>query len=129
MLNHAVEFYKILFAEEEDLGVSLDESFQEPEDLVTISENEMLECPFSEEEIRVAVLGSYAEGAPRPYGFPFLFYQTFWEDINDDFMNLVRRFEADNLNLDRINYAMITLIPKEQDAKDLKKFRPISLIN
>lgn len=34
-------------------------------------------------------------------------------------MNLVRCFEADNLNLDRINYAMITLIPKGKDAKNL----------
>jgi len=33
------------------------------------------------------------------------------------------------LNLDRLNYAIITLIPKEQEAKHLKKFRPISLIN
>jgi hypothetical protein len=29
----------------------------------------------------------------------------------------------------RLNYAMIILIPKEEEAKSLKKFRPISLIN
>ena len=46
-----------------------------------------------------------------------------------DFMNLVKDFEADQLNLDRLNYAIITLIPKEDKAKHLKKFRPISLIN
>jgi hypothetical protein len=33
------------------------------------------------------------------------------------------------LNLDRLNFAMITLLPKEPDAKTLKKFRPISLLN
>jgi len=44
-------------------------------------------------------------------------------------MRLVRDFESGNLNLDRLNYAMITLIPKEPDATHLKKFRPISLIN
>ena len=46
-----------------------------------------------------------------------------------DFMNLVKDFEADQLNLDRLNYTIITLIPKEDEAKHLKKFRPISLIN
>ena len=44
-------------------------------------------------------------------------------------MNLIRLFEQGGLNLDKLNYAMITLIPKEPDAKVLKKFRPISLIN
>jgi hypothetical protein len=44
-------------------------------------------------------------------------------------MNLIKDFEAEKLNLDRLNYAMITLIPKEPEATHLKKFRPISLIN
>lgn len=44
-------------------------------------------------------------------------------------MKLVNSFGADQLNLDRLNYAIITLIPKEPEAKTLKKFRPISLIN
>jgi hypothetical protein len=33
------------------------------------------------------------------------------------------------VNITRINYAMIILIPKEEEARILKKFRPISLIN
>jgi hypothetical protein len=44
-------------------------------------------------------------------------------------MNLVKSFEDNMLNLDRLNFAMITLIPKEPDARILKKFRPISLLN
>jgi hypothetical protein len=32
-------------------------------------------------------------------------------------------------NMDRLNYAMIILIPKEDEARTLKKFIPISLIN
>ena len=45
------------------------------------------------------------------------------------FMNVVRDFEAVNLNIERLNYALITLIPKEPEAKLLKKFRLISLLN
>ena len=44
-------------------------------------------------------------------------------------MALFKAFEKNNLDLERLNYAMITLIPKEPEAKHLKKFRPISLIN
>jgi hypothetical protein len=44
-------------------------------------------------------------------------------------MKLVNCFEKDMLNLDRLNFAMITLLPKEPDARTLKKYRPISLLN
>jgi len=44
-------------------------------------------------------------------------------------MALFRAFEKNDLDLERLNYAMITLIPKEPEAKHLMKFRPISLIN
>ena len=44
-------------------------------------------------------------------------------------MELFSCFERDELDLARLNYAMITLIPKENEAKHLKKFRPIRLIN
>jgi hypothetical protein len=44
-------------------------------------------------------------------------------------MAMVRGFERGEVNISRINYAMIILIPKEEEARSLKKFRPISLIN
>lgn len=103
--------------------------FWAEEEKVSLEENDCLEAPFTEEEVRDAIFGSYAEGAPDPDGFSFLFYQTFWDTIKSNFMNLVRMFEKGDLNLDRLNYAMITLIPKEPEAKTLKKFRPISLLN
>jgi hypothetical protein len=44
-------------------------------------------------------------------------------------MALVKSFEKGELNIKRINYAMLLLIPKEEGAKYLKKFRPISQLN
>jgi hypothetical protein len=38
-------------------------------------------------------------------------------------------WHADNLDIYTLNFAMITLIPKENDARSMKKFRPISLLN
>jgi hypothetical protein len=42
---------------------------------------------------------------------------------------LVKDFESGKLDVARLNYAIITLIPKEQDAREMRKFRPISLGN
>jgi hypothetical protein len=68
-------------------------------------------------------------GAPGPDGFSFMFYQKFWSVIKEDFITLVKSFDKGDLNIDRINYARIILIPKEEGARSLKKFRHISLIN
>jgi len=76
-------------------------------------ENEMLEAPFSESEIKEAVFDSYADGAPGPDGFSFLFYQHFWDLVKQDLMSLFKLFERGELDLDRLNYAIITLIPKK----------------
>jgi hypothetical protein len=44
-------------------------------------------------------------------------------------MAMVKGFEKGEIHISRINYAMIILIPKEEDVRSLKKFRPISFIN
>jgi hypothetical protein len=91
--------------------------------------NQWLEGDFSEEEIKKAIDRSYSEGAPSPNGFSFPFSQKFWPIIKDDFMAIVKEFETGKASMARLNYAMIILIPKEEEAKSLKKFRPISLNN
>jgi hypothetical protein len=44
-------------------------------------------------------------------------------------MTLIRGFEKGSIKMDKLNFAVIILIPKEEDARTLKKYRPISLIN
>jgi hypothetical protein len=97
--------------------------------MISMEENHMLEADFTEDEILQAIKGSYAEVATGPDGFSFLFYQKFWPIIKMDLMALVRQFEKGEINMARLNYAMIILISKKEEARSLKKFRPISLIN
>jgi hypothetical protein len=44
-------------------------------------------------------------------------------------MTLIKKFERGELDIARLNYPRIILLPKEDGARTLKKFRPISLIN
>jgi hypothetical protein len=58
-----------------------------------------------------------------------MFYQCFWDIIKYDLINLFEDWFEGDLDIIRLNFAMITLIPKENDAREMKKFRPFSLLN
>ena len=107
MLKVASDFYKNLYAREEKMNISLGSHFWDPEDMISIEENDSLQKPFSVDEIKAAVFGSYASGAPGPDGLSFLFYQRFWDLIKEDFMALVRDFENWSLNVSRLNYSIV----------------------
>jgi hypothetical protein len=44
-------------------------------------------------------------------------------------LNLFKDFYVGNLNIERLNYGMVTLLPKVDNAVDMKNFRPICLLN
>jgi hypothetical protein len=129
MLKIAADYYKNLFALEVGEEVRLGGEFGEEDDLVTHEENNFLDAPFSEEEIKEAVFNSYSDGAPGPDGLPFLFYQKFWDILKSDLVRLFEDFHNRKLDLYRLNCALLTLIPKVEEARDMRNFRPISLIN
>jgi len=129
MMKIALDFYKNLFAREDIGDLILGRDFWDASDLVSEEENEILCAPFSEDETKEAIFSCYGEGAPRPDGLPFLFYQKFWDLIKHDIVRMFQDFHKGELSLRRLNFAMLTLIPKVDNAKSIKFFRPISLIN
>jgi hypothetical protein len=96
---------------------------------VSESHNINLCKEFSKKEIRDAVFGSYADGAPGPDGFPFLFYQQFWELVKPEILAMFKDWHLGKLDLFYLNFSLLTLIPKESDARTIQKFRPIALTN
>jgi len=121
--------HKDLFAKEKrgELGIGRD--FWSSSELVSMEENEILCAPFSEVEIKYGIFSCYADGAPGPDGFPFLFYQKFWDWVKDDIVRMFHDFCKGELSLSRLNFAMLTLIPKVDNANNMKFFRSICLIN
>jgi hypothetical protein len=63
---------------------------------------------------------SYSKGAPGPNGFSFLFYQKM-DLIKKDLMGVVKQFEVGALNIERLNYFIIILIPKSKKLLILRK--------
>ena len=124
-----VPLTKNLFKYEAKPEINITESFFNEEDKVREAENILLEASFSEEEIKKAIFESYSNGAPGPDELAFSFYQTFWHLIKDDLCKMFEDFYSGTLDIYRINFATVTLIPKEEGARTMNKFRPISLLN
>jgi hypothetical protein len=70
----SVHYYKHLFGVESLMDISLSDDFWNPSEMVSAAHNSELDKEFSEKEIKEAIFSSYAEGAPGPDGFSFLFY-------------------------------------------------------
>ncbi len=67
--------------------------------------------------------------APGPDGFTVSFYRAFWPQLRDQFKEMLDLLFEGRLDLWRINYGVISLIPKVKDANTIKAFRPICLLN
>jgi hypothetical protein len=72
---------------------------------------------------------SAIKDTPGLDGVSFNFYQKIWEVVKSDIMELFQDFFEGKLDIYRLNFVVLSLIPKEPDATSMKKIRPISLLN
>jgi len=127
--EHITSYYKNLFGPSPNSHIMLDESQTDDIPQVSQLENEYLTDTFSQEEVRAAIFQMEHNKAPGPDGFPPEFYQVFWNLIKDDLMALFTDFHQGNLPLNRLNFGTIILLPKKKDAKVIRQYRPICLLN
>ena len=71
-----------------------------------------LTSSFSEEEIRTSVFQMEHNKASGLDGFPAEFYQCFWDMIKADLVQLFNQPHAENLDIARLNFGEIILLPK-----------------
>ncbi|GJR63467.1 RNA-directed DNA polymerase, eukaryota [Tanacetum coccineum] len=82
----------------------------------------------SKEEIKRAVWDCGSDKSPGPDGFTFGFYRRYWDTIKNDMVDAISYFCNVGMFPKSGNASFIALIPKMQDARVVKDFRPISLI-
>jgi hypothetical protein len=125
--TYITEYYKTLFGppNEEDVNE------YRRDDIIQVSgeDNEKLTVEFTEKEVKEAIFDMKQNKAPGPNGLPAEFYQTFWEIIKYDMMALFKEFHNCLLPLFHLNYNIITLLPKNKEAINIKQCRPICLLN
>lgn len=84
---------------------------------------------FSLEEIKDVVFDMKTNSAPGPNGFGVIFFRKYWEIIKEDIYSMFKDFHLGRLDIKRLNYGVITLIPKLKEANTIRQYRPICLLN
>ncbi|GJS90564.1 RNA-directed DNA polymerase, eukaryota [Tanacetum coccineum] len=95
---------------------------------ISFEQHQDLERIVTYDEIKCAVRDCGSNKSPGPDGFTFDFYRRYWKLIDHDVVNVVFEFFSSGMFPLGCNSSFITLIPKTQDAKVIKDFRPIILI-
>jgi mannosylglycoprotein endo-beta-mannosidase len=89
-----------------------------------------LEAQISAEEAWEAVRAMPANKSPGPDGFSWDFYKLCWQIVKVDILAALQAiWIGRHRGFDRLNEALITLLPKKEGAVDLKDFRLISLVH
>ncbi|KAE8812133.1 ABC transporter G family member 37 [Hordeum vulgare] len=84
------------------------------------AENRALLAPFEEVEVAAIIKGMNPSSPPGPGGLPVRFFHTFWHSIKGEIMSLSCEFEQGVSDLSRLNFGIISLIPKVPGASDIR---------
>ena len=83
---------------------------------------------FTEEEVFAALMDMNGDKAPGPDGFTIAFWQSSWELVKEEIMELFREFYDQCSFAKSLNSTFVVLIPKKWGTEDLGDFQPISLL-
>jgi hypothetical protein len=115
-------YYKNLFGRPGDSNIRLHVKNAKN---INAEEAVFLKKPFSMDFFYKKVVFEMEHNkASGPDGFTAEFYQHFWELIKWDLKAMLDDFHKGHLNIARLNYGIITLVPKSKEAKHIQKFRP-----
>ena len=118
-------FYKSLYKQDQVPLISF------PDNLVNrIPQQDAsdLEVMPTDEEIKQAVWNCESSKAPGPDGFNFNFIKKCWHIMGNEFTVCIRNFFITGIIPRRANMTWVTLIPKREEAEEIKDYRPISMI-
>ena len=123
--NQVVQFYKNLYKETEGWrpfveGLEFDR--------IGNMERLWLERKFERDEILQVVSDLDENKAPGPDEFTMAFYHHCWRVLEKDVLAVFEEFFQRCKFEKSLNATFIALIPKRNDASNIRDFRPISLV-
>ena len=95
---------------------------------ISQSEVEVLELPFSKSEIHATLMEMNGDKAPGPDGFTVAFWQSCWEFVKEEVLDMFKEFYEQNSFIKSLNNTFLGLLPKKGGVEDLGDYRPNSLL-
>lgn len=89
----------------------------------------MLEKEVTKEKIRRVIFKMAGSKVPGPDRFTSEFFKKSWQMIGDDVIVAVQSFFLKGFLPKGVNSTILALIPKKEEAKEMKDYRPISCCN
>jgi hypothetical protein len=123
--DKAVQFYETLYTETEHWRPFVADL---PFSRIEALDRNLLESRFERDEILQVVKDLQGDKSPGPDGFIMAFFQKCWHVLEKDIMGFFDEFYDKGTFAGSLNATFVTLIPKKQNALDIRDFRPISLI-
>lgn len=74
-------------------------------------------------------MGVRLDKALGPGSLSLLFFRTFWLEVKTDLIWLMDEVFRGRARLNRINYFLITLMPKKTSSECIGDYTPIALLN
>jgi hypothetical protein len=127
--SYITNYYKNLFGALEKGNFHMDETQTDDIPQVLLEENTLLTVVYSQDEVRKAIFQMEHNKAPGPDGFPVEFYQNFWDAIKLDLLAMFSMLHAGQLELYRLNFGEIILLPMVNETKRIEQYGPIFLLN
>jgi hypothetical protein len=129
-VDHIYDFYKgLMGAAGEERAFSLAPNLWPTEARISEGDNAELELTFTAEELDSVLASMKPDSAPGPDGLSVAFFKNFWEILKGPILAILNDFTLGRVDIARLNYGIISLIPKVRGADSIKQYRPIALIN
>jgi hypothetical protein len=122
-------FYRELMGADEPKMLSTHPDLWSGPRRVSNLENEELMRTFTPDELDAVLKETKTDTAPGLDGLPVLFYKKFWPMLRRPVLQILNGFALGTIDIARLNFGILSLIPKVPGAEDIKQFRPIALIN
>lgn len=129
LLEHATKNYSELFGPGVGFNIQTDPEIWSEAATVSETDNNALCPPFYESEVKTALFLMESNKAARPDKIPIEFYQSCQDIIKVDILKLFDDFFHEKVDISRLNYRIITLLPKVKEANRIQQYRPICLLN